>query len=1182
MSAIIPPFTGSGRISLTTQAGTAVGGDLFIPPPASTTPYTNAIAYMGRTTLNTPTTVTLPNSSSLGLLLFDGLAGHTITASFASVNGSSYAYQLLDPTNTLIGNGCNNSPCFEADRLRVSGTYTLAIFYGSTTVTLSDSTPITQTITPNGSALTLNLGLGQNGQLTFAASAGQQATVQFSNNSIPDVTVSLLSPDGAVVRTLRSTAASFSLPTAMLPQSGLHSILIHPMNASTGSVTVSLTLLGGTHPVPSRPAGTASDPSSSLYANLVGLFAMNEGSGTTDQNLVDGQTAALSGSSAPTWNTTDPSIVFNGGANLNSYLNAGTDLSFDQLPASKMTVVAKVYLNGLNAGAVGEKFYGGQGFYFYWDAYQTIYFGVDSNLYVATANQAMAAGRWIQLAATWDGTLGGAANLHIFVDGVEQTKAITVNQSGRQPYFSATNQPLSIGSSAFSSSLTGKMAYFAVYRGRMLSGAELAQLDSQLPLTSDVIGSITENGSGVTKTTTVAGQGVQLTFQGWYGQQVTVQLSNNSMGAVTVSLVNPDASILATASSSASSFNVPTATLPTNGQFDVVVRPTGATSGSITVRLSVQGGFRTQGLVLDPSNAYTTNLAGLFLMNEGIGTTDKNLVDNQTASFSGSSLPTWNTTDPSVVFNGGYSLNSYLNAGTDLIFDQLTPGKMTLVAKVYVTDPSPAAGVVEKNDGNSVNSGFEFGWDANGALNLTVEKSAVDMSVSTGKGSIPYGQWIQVAATWDGTVGNASAAHLFVNGAEQSKASSTDGSGTIGYSNATNQPLRIGNASFAPIAGSLSGKMAYLAVYRGRVLTATELNQLDAQLPVTQDVVTQITVDAPPVSATTTISGQNAQFTFNASAGKTVTVQLSNNTMGAVTVSLLAPDKTTLTSLSSSASSFSLNAVTTPAAGLYDVVVHPTGGTTGSISAAVTVQDPQRPSGAVLDTSNPLSNNLVGLFIMNEGTGTTDKNLVDNQTASFSGTSLPTWNTGDPSIVFNGGSSLNSYLNAGTDSNFDQMPNNKITILAKVYVTTLAAGGVAEKNDGNSIDSGFVFGWDGSGALRLTVEKSAADMRVATATGAVTTGQWMQVAFTWDGTVGTAAAAHLYVNGSEQTKASSADGGGTIGYSNATNQPFRIGNASFDSQAGSLNGRMEYLAVYKGRILTTTEMNQFDSQLPIH
>jgi hypothetical protein len=92
----------------------------------------------------------------------------------------------------------------------------------------------------------------------------------------------------------------------------------------------------------------------------------------------------------------------------------------------------------------------------------------------------------------------------------------------------------------------------------------------------------------------------------------------------------------------------------------------------------------------------------------------------------------------------------------------------------------------------------------------------------------------------------------------------------------------------------------------------------------------------------------------------------------------------------------------------------------------------------------------------------------------------------------------------------------------------------------------------------------------------------VQVAFTWDGTVGTAAAAHLFVNGTEQSKASSANGSGTIGYTNATSQPFRIGNASFDPVAGSLNGKLAYVTVYKGRILTPAEMNQMDSQLPIH
>jgi hypothetical protein len=56
----------------------------------------------------------------------------------------------------------------------------------------------------------------------------------------------------------------------------------------------------------------------------------------------------------------------------------------------------------------------------------------------------------------------------------------------------------------------------------------------------------------------------------------------------------------------------------------------------------------------------------------------------------------------------------------------------------------------------------------------------------------------------------------------------------------------------------------------------------------------------------------------------------------------------------------------------------------------------------------------------------------------------------------------------------------------------------------------------------------------------------MQVAFTWNGTVGTAAVAHLFTNEAEHTKVSPSDGSGPLGYANTTNQPFRIGNADFD------------------------------------
>jgi hypothetical protein len=242
---------------------------------------------------------------------------------------------------------------------------------------------------------------------------------------------------------------------------------------------------------------------------------------------------------------------------------------------------------------------------------------------------------------------------------------------------------------------------------------------------------------------------------------------------------------------------------------------------------------------------------------------------------------------------------------------------------------------------------------------------------------------------------------------------------------------------------------------------------------------------------------------------------------------------------------------------------------------------PPRPITAIIDTSSALASGLAGIFLMNEGTGTTDLNVVDGQLANFSGTQLPTWYLSDHTVTFLGGAALNSYLDAGTDSNLDQLQTNQVTIVAKVMVPSLAPSGIAERNDGNSGGSGFVFGWDSTGALRLTVEKKNTNMRVGTAAHAVVINKWQQVAFTWDGTSGTAADAHLFINGVEQAKPTSSDGSGTIQTKGSTTAPFRIGTASFDPMAGSLNGRIAYLAVYKGRILTPTELNQLDAKLPI-
>src|SRR5262249_17047267 len=64
-----------------------------------------------------------------------------------------------------------------------------------------------------------------------------------------------------------------------------------------------------------------------------------------------------------------------------------------------------------------------------------------------------------------------------------------------------------------------------------------------------------------------------------------------------------------------------------------------------------------------------------------------------------------------------------------------------------------------------------------------------------------------------------------------------------------------------------------------------------------------LTVGGSPLTLTTTVPGQNAMPVFSGTSGQQVSVGFTNNTMGTVTVTLLKPDGTSLTSTTSSGSS---------------------------------------------------------------------------------------------------------------------------------------------------------------------------------------------------------------------------------------------------------------------------------------
>ncbi len=97
-----------------------------------------------------------------------------------------------------------------------------------------------------------------------------------------------------------------------------------------------------------------------------------------------------------------------------------------------------------------------------------------------------------------------------------------------------------------------------------------------------------------------------------------------------------------------------------------------------------------------------------------------------------------------------------------------------------------------------------------------------------------------------------------------------------------------------------------------------------------------ITPGGAAVGATISVPGQRASLTFTGAASQQITVRASSNTMVSVTVKLMKPDGTTLTTMTSSSASFNLATQTLPVAGTYTVSIDPYSSNTGSMTVTLT------------------------------------------------------------------------------------------------------------------------------------------------------------------------------------------------------------------------------------------------------
>ena len=117
---------------------------------------------------------------------------------------------------------------------------------GNVTVTLFDVPPdVTGATTIEGAEAAITIAQpGQNGSVTFGGSRDQRVVVHVTRNTIGAVTINVVSPENAMLTSITSSAASFTLPAVTLASTGAHAVIVDPRAAATGTLHVSVTSRG--------------------------------------------------------------------------------------------------------------------------------------------------------------------------------------------------------------------------------------------------------------------------------------------------------------------------------------------------------------------------------------------------------------------------------------------------------------------------------------------------------------------------------------------------------------------------------------------------------------------------------------------------------------------------------------------------------------------------------------------------------------------------------------------------------------------------------------------------------------------------------------------------------------------------------------------------------------------------
>lgn len=588
----------SGGFIFSTAADLSYAGGGILPPGVVAAD----LEYNGRITVGgEPVTVKIATPNKNGVMTFDGTAGQRINLGFSGVTLTQFqvsvygpdggmiarqptavknyyatmgtrplssqtqvhtsmtAYQFTADSGATISSSEMNGSSVDLVELPATGTYTiffdpLSTYTGSFTITASSE--LEGTIVPQGSAVPIAIGrAGQNARYTFSGNSGQAVSLQLSDVTIRSGYVSILKPDGSPLSMPTSFAYAGAVADAqVLPTAGTYTILVDPELSYTGNAKLALynapDLLGNimidqmavtpTLSVPGQRALYTFNASAGQWVNL-GLTGVSIASSTVSMLKPDGS-KLTSTTIGPSGGSLDPATALPETGTYTIVVDPVSNHTGSMTLALSSPVTGTIALDGAPATVSLNKPGKTARYTFNGNAGQWVSLGLTA-VGLTASSISLVNSDGTTLASTTVGTAGGALEI---ANPLPTTGPYTVLVRPGGPY-------------------TGNMT---------------------LTLSTEVSDSLKINAAPRAIMISRAGQNGRYTFAGNANQQVTIKVTNNTIGNVTVNIYTPSGVLQAGATSSAASFTLNPVMLATTDTYTITINPVMTETGNVHLQVT--------------------------------------------------------------------------------------------------------------------------------------------------------------------------------------------------------------------------------------------------------------------------------------------------------------------------------------------------------------------------------------------------------------------------------------------------------------------------------------------------------------------------------------------------------------------------------------------------------------------